>query len=93
MLFDLFVNILAHNLSEPAYEADVAQLEYKLVAGEHGLVVRLKGFNHKLPVRTHTCTDTQSCRASSVRFREEAAEQLERQMFPSGGADQTERKQ
>lgn len=51
VLFDLFVNILAHNLAEPAYEADVAQLEYKLVAGEHGLVIRLKGFNHKLPVR------------------------------------------
>ncbi|XP_061744582.1 nardilysin-like [Nerophis ophidion] len=50
VLFDLFVNILAHNLAEPAYEADVAQLEYKLVAGEHGLVVRLKGFNHKLPL-------------------------------------------
>ncbi|XP_076010587.1 nardilysin b [Genypterus blacodes] len=50
VLFDLFVNILAHNLAEPAYEADVAQLEYKLVAGEHGMVVRLKGFNHKLPL-------------------------------------------
>ncbi|XP_070816249.1 nardilysin b [Chaetodon trifascialis] len=50
VLFDLFVNVLAHNLAEPAYEADVAQLEYKLVAGEHGLVVRLKGFNHKLPL-------------------------------------------
>uniref|UniRef100_A0A673C4T2 Nardilysin-like n=1 Tax=Sphaeramia orbicularis TaxID=375764 RepID=A0A673C4T2_9TELE len=50
VLFDLFVNILAHNLAEPAYEADVAQLEYKLVAGEHGLVIRLKGFNHKLPL-------------------------------------------
>ncbi|KAI3369135.1 hypothetical protein L3Q82_026101 [Scortum barcoo] len=49
VLFDLFVNILAHNLAEPAYEADVAQLEYKLVAGEHGMVIRLKGFNHKLP--------------------------------------------
>lgn len=48
------MNILAHNLAEPAYEADVAQLEYKLVAGEHGLVIRLKGFNHKLPVRKHT---------------------------------------
>lgn len=59
VLFDLFVNILAHNLAEPAYEADVAQLEYKLVAGEHGLVIRLKGFNHKLPVRTraHGCTE------------------------------------
>ncbi|XP_060928624.1 nardilysin-like [Limanda limanda] len=50
VLFDIFVNILAHNLAEPAYEADVAQLEYKLVASEHGLVIRLKGFNHKLPL-------------------------------------------
>ncbi|KAK5623448.1 hypothetical protein CRENBAI_014232 [Crenichthys baileyi] len=50
VLFDLFINILAHNLAELAYEADVAQLEYKLMAGEHGLVIRLKGFNHKLPL-------------------------------------------
>lgn len=50
VLFDIFVNILTHNLAEPAYEADVAQLEYKLVAGEHGLIIRVKGFNHKLPV-------------------------------------------
>lgn len=48
VLFDLFVNIVAHNLAEPAYEADVAQLEYKLVAEEHGLVIKVKGFNHKL---------------------------------------------
>ena len=52
VLFDIFVNILTHNLAEPAYEADVAQLEYKLVAGEHGLIIRVKGFNHKLPVST-----------------------------------------
>ncbi|XP_056893829.1 nardilysin-like, partial [Takifugu flavidus] len=50
VLFDLLVNILAHNLSEPAYEAEVAHLDYRLVAAEHGLVVRLKGFNHKLPL-------------------------------------------
>lgn len=49
-MFDLLVNILGHNLAEPAYEAEVAQLEYKLVAGEHGLVIKVKGFNHKLPV-------------------------------------------
>ncbi|XP_078074685.1 nardilysin-like [Mustelus asterias] len=48
MLFDLFINIVAHNLAEPAYEADVAQLEYKIVAEEHGLVIKVKGFNHKL---------------------------------------------
>lgn len=28
----------------------MAQLEYKLVAGEHGLVIKVKGFNHKLHV-------------------------------------------
>ncbi|RMC08679.1 hypothetical protein DUI87_14927 [Hirundo rustica rustica] len=50
ILFDTFVNILSHNLGEPAYEADVAQLEYKLVAGEYGLIIRVKGFNHKLPL-------------------------------------------
>lgn len=53
VLFDIFVNILTHNLAEPAYEADVAQLEYKLVAGEHGLIIRVKGFNHKLPVSSN----------------------------------------
>lgn len=50
VLFDLLVNILGHNLAEPAYEAEVAQLEYKLVAGEHGLVIKVKGFDDKLPV-------------------------------------------
>ncbi len=57
MLFDLFVNILVHNLAEPSYEADVAQLEYKLVAGEHGLVIKVKGFNHKLPVSNRHKSD------------------------------------
>lgn len=57
VLFDLLVNILAHNLAELAYEADVAQLEYKLVAGEHGLVIRLKGFNHKLPLLLRLIVD------------------------------------
>ncbi|KAA0712124.1 Nardilysin [Triplophysa tibetana] len=50
VLFDLFVNILAHNLAEPAYDAEVAQLEYRLLPGDHGLYIRLKGFNHKLPL-------------------------------------------
>uniref|UniRef100_A0A668AI78 Nardilysin convertase n=1 Tax=Myripristis murdjan TaxID=586833 RepID=A0A668AI78_9TELE len=57
VLFDLLVNILGHNLAEPAYEADVAQLEYKLVAGEHGLVIKVKGFNHKLPLLLHLIID------------------------------------
>ncbi|XP_068456695.1 nardilysin-like [Clinocottus analis] len=57
VLFDLMVNILAHNLAEPAYEAEVAQLEYKLVAGEHGLVIKVKGFNHKLHLMFHLIVD------------------------------------
>ncbi|XP_061700312.1 nardilysin-like isoform X3 [Syngnathoides biaculeatus] len=50
VLLDLLVNILGHNLAEPAYEAEVAQLEYKLVAGEHGLVIKVNGFDDKLPL-------------------------------------------
>ncbi|XP_071772027.2 nardilysin [Centroberyx gerrardi] len=57
VLFDLLVNILGHNLAEPAYEADVAQLDYRLVAGEHGLVIKIKGFNHKLPLLLHLIVD------------------------------------
>ncbi|NXF69473.1 NRDC protein, partial [Ciccaba nigrolineata] len=48
VLLDTFVSILSLKLSEPAYGASIAKLEYKLVAGEHGLVIRVKGFNHKI---------------------------------------------
>ncbi|NXL27408.1 NRDC protein, partial [Glaucidium brasilianum] len=48
VLLDTFVSILLLNLSEPAYGADIAKLEYKLVVGEHGLVIQVKAFNHKI---------------------------------------------
>ncbi|NXC37623.1 NRDC protein, partial [Penelope pileata] len=48
VLLDAFVSVLCLNLSEPAYGADIAQLEYQLEAGEHGLLIRVKGFSHKL---------------------------------------------
>uniref|UniRef100_A0A8C1Q204 Uncharacterized protein n=1 Tax=Cyprinus carpio TaxID=7962 RepID=A0A8C1Q204_CYPCA len=57
VLFDLFVNILAHNLAETAYDADVAQLEYMLFPGDHGLFIRLKGFNHKLSLLLNLIVD------------------------------------
>ncbi|KAJ8277501.1 hypothetical protein GJAV_G00075860 [Gymnothorax javanicus] len=57
VLFDTFINILAHNLAEPAYEAHVAQLEYKLVAGEHSVMIKVKGFNHKLPLLLNLIVD------------------------------------
>ncbi|CAL8284270.1 unnamed protein product [Lota lota] len=68
VLFDLMVNILSHNLAEPAYEADVAQLEYKLQAGEHGLVLKIKGFNHKLSLLLHLLVDylADFCASSDV---------------------------
>nr|XP_009681623.1 PREDICTED: nardilysin-like [Struthio camelus australis] len=50
VLLEIFVSILSLNLSEPAYGADIAKLKYKLVAGEHGLIIRVKGFSHKLPL-------------------------------------------
>uniref|UniRef100_A0AAQ6ALG5 Nardilysin a (N-arginine dibasic convertase) n=1 Tax=Amphiprion ocellaris TaxID=80972 RepID=A0AAQ6ALG5_AMPOC len=81
VLFDLFVNILAHNLAEPAYEADVAQLEYKLVAGEHGLVVRLKGFNHKLPLLLKLIVDQLSDFSSEVGVFNMFSEQLKKTYF------------
>ncbi|KFQ94079.1 Nardilysin, partial [Nipponia nippon] len=49
VLLDTFISILSLNLSEPAYGAGIAKLEDKLVAGEHSLVIRVKGLNHKLP--------------------------------------------
>ncbi|NXW05302.1 NRDC protein, partial [Fregetta grallaria] len=49
VLLDTFVSILSLNLPEPAYGAGIAKLEKKLVAGDRGLAVRVKGLNHKLP--------------------------------------------
>ncbi|XP_065697796.2 nardilysin [Patagioenas fasciata] len=81
VLFDTFVNILSHNLSEPAYEADVAQLEYKLVAGEHGLVIRVKGFNHKLPLLFQLIIDYLSDFSFTPAVFEMITEQLKKTYF------------
>ncbi|KAM4721771.1 nardilysin [Rhinophrynus dorsalis] len=81
VLFDVFVNILAHILAEPAYEADVAQLEYKLVAGEHGLVIRVKGFNHKLPLLFELIIDHLADFTSSPDVFEMITEQLKKTYF------------
>ncbi|KAM9283506.1 nardilysin [Morus bassanus] len=81
VLFDTFVNILSHNLGEPAYEADVAQLEYKLVAGEHGLVIRVKGFNHKLPLLFQLIIDYLSDFTFTPAVFEMITEQLKKTYF------------
>ncbi|XP_071983674.1 nardilysin [Engystomops pustulosus] len=81
VLFDIFVNILAHGLAEPAYEADVAQLEYKLVAGEHGLVIKVKGFNHKLPLLFELIIDHLADFTASPDVYEMITEQLKKTYF------------
>ncbi|KAB5559148.1 hypothetical protein PHYPO_G00025620 [Pangasianodon hypophthalmus] len=81
VLFDLFVNILAHNLAEPAYDADVAQLEYKLVPGDHGLVIRLKGFNHKLPLLLNLIVDYLADFTAALDVFSMFAEQLKKTYF------------
>ncbi|KAM7162054.1 nardilysin-like [Macrochelys suwanniensis] len=81
VLFETFVNILSHNLAEPAYEADVAQLEYKLVSGEHGLVIRVKGFNHKLPLLFQLIIDHLSDFSFTPAVFEMITEQLKKTYF------------
>ncbi|TKS86821.1 Nardilysin [Collichthys lucidus] len=81
VLFDLLVNILGHNLAEPAYEAEVAQLEYKLVAGEHGLVIKVKGFNHKLPLLFNLIIDHLADFSASPDVFSMFAEQLKKTYF------------
>ncbi|XP_031703863.1 nardilysin-like [Anarrhichthys ocellatus] len=81
VLFDLLVNILDHNLAEPAYEAEVAQLEYKLTAGEHGLVIKVKGFNHKLPLLFHLIIDHLADFSASPDVFSMYAEQLKKTYF------------
>ncbi|KAM8833949.1 nardilysin [Synchiropus picturatus] len=81
VLFDLLVNILGHNLAEPAYEAELAQLEYKLVAGEHGLVIKVKGFNHKLPLLFHLIIDHLADFSASADVFSMFAEQLKKTYF------------
>ncbi|XP_061467685.1 nardilysin-like [Rhineura floridana] len=81
VLFDTFVSVLSHNLAEPAYEADVAQLEYKVIAKEHGLVIRVKGFNHKLPLLFHLIIDHLSDFSISPSAFQMITEQLKKTYF------------
>ncbi|XP_056282428.1 nardilysin-like isoform X2 [Pseudoliparis swirei] len=81
VLFDLLVNILGHDLSGPAYEAEVAQLEYKLRAGEHGLELTVKGFNHKLPLLFHLIVDHLASFSSSPAVFNMFCEQLKKTYY------------
>ncbi|CAI5779116.1 nardilysinnardilysin-like [Podarcis lilfordi] len=81
VLFDTFVSTLSHNLAEPAYQADVAQMEYKIIAKEHGLVIRVKGFNHKLPLLFQLIIDHLSNLSVSPSAFQMIIEQLKKTYF------------
>lgn len=57
VLSDLFLSVLEYNLKEIAYAADVAQLGYSMTVNETGIVLKLEGFNHKLPLLFETIID------------------------------------
>ncbi|OCT82739.1 nardilysin [Xenopus laevis] len=78
VLFDIFLNILNHTLAESAYEADLAQLEYKLEAGEFGLAISVKGFNHKLPLLFELIIDHLADFTASIDVYKMITEQLKK---------------
>lgn len=51
-LVDLFVNILLFKLTEEAYPAHVADLGYAISVHDYGILVKVNGYNDKLPVRS-----------------------------------------
>lgn len=50
-MLELFVIILKQLLIEELYAATAAELNHAILPGEKGLVVKVNGFNQKLPVR------------------------------------------
>ncbi|XP_027049416.1 nardilysin-like [Pocillopora damicornis] len=57
VLSDVFLCVLEYNLKEIAYAADVAQLGYSMTVNETGIVLKLEGFSHKLPLLFETIID------------------------------------
>ncbi|NXV48977.1 NRDC protein, partial [Uria aalge] len=83
VLLDTFVSILSLNLSEPAYGADTAKMEYELVAGEHGLVIRVNRLNRKIPhfLYSQLITDHLSDFSFTPAVFEKIKEELEKTYF------------
>jgi secreted Zn-dependent insulinase-like peptidase len=54
-MLNLYVKILKQLLVEELYPADVADLCYSIFPGDKGIVLKLRGFNQKLPVSLTKC--------------------------------------
>lgn len=46
----MFINLLGVQLSEEAYPATAAELNYSISIGDKGIVIKVNGYNEKLPV-------------------------------------------
>ncbi|XP_012257789.2 nardilysin-like [Athalia rosae] len=55
-LMDLFVSILKQLLVEELYPANAAELSYQIYTGDKGIIVKVNGFNQKLPLLFSTIT-------------------------------------
>ncbi|XP_015592336.1 nardilysin isoform X2 [Cephus cinctus] len=55
-MMDLFVAILKHLLVEELYPANAAELNYQIYTGDKGIIVKVNGFNQKLPLLLTTIT-------------------------------------
>ncbi|KAK2589280.1 hypothetical protein KPH14_007833 [Odynerus spinipes] len=55
-LMDLFIGILKQLLVEELYPATAAELKHQIYASQKGLVVKVSGFNEKLPLLLNICT-------------------------------------
>lgn len=49
-LLDIFVSMLTIQLSEEAYPALLAELSYSITVKDRGILLKIEGYNEKLPV-------------------------------------------
>lgn len=46
----MFINLLGVQLTEEIYPATAAELNYAISVGDKGIVIKVDGYNEKLPV-------------------------------------------
>lgn len=46
----MFINLLGIQLTEEVYPATAAELNYSISIGDKGIIIKVNGYNEKLPV-------------------------------------------
>lgn len=57
---DLYIEVLKQLLVEELYPATAAELQHTMYTGQKGIVVKVSGFNEKLPVSVYPRLTRQS---------------------------------